>query len=62
LKRVETYGKEDNEAGYAEINPLHLLQPIGRIADVLEEDIGCQQGSCHGAYPLNGLCQVETIL
>lgn len=57
-----TYSKEYNETGYAKVKPLYLLQSIGRVTDVLEEDIGCQQRSGHRAYSLNGLCQIKANL
>ena len=39
-RKGRTYGEEDNETGYAEIDPLHLLQSVGSITDILEEHIG----------------------
>jgi hypothetical protein len=60
--RRRTYCKEDNEAGYTKVNPLYLLQPIGSITNILEEYIGREQGSCHRAYFLNGLCQIKANL
>jgi len=39
-RKGRTYGEEDNETGYAEIDPLHLLQSVGSITDILVEHIG----------------------
>ena len=53
-------GEEEDENGDAEVYPLDRRQRF--IIDILEDDLGCEDGRNDCSYCLEGLCQSETKL
>jgi hypothetical protein len=61
-REEEDDGENGDEARDAEVDPLNGLEGATVFADVLEDDLGCENGCYDGADSLDGLGKLETEL
>jgi hypothetical protein len=59
-REVEDHGEEEDEAGYGEVDPLHVAEGSGVFACVQEDYVGAEDGGDDGADAVEGLGEVDT--